>query len=97
MPRTSASSIAFMGMALNQTVMRRERIRSGLSQAQVAEKLGIERSYVARLESGAKQPSVALLERIAELWRIPTHDLVAPVDAATQLAPVETPTELVVV
>lgn len=83
---TKPPTIAAMGMRLNCSVMKRERVRSGLSQKDLAEKIGVERSYVAHLENGSKQPTVAVLERIAAHWQMPTHDLTVPKDAAETLA-----------
>lgn len=83
---TKSTSIAAEGLALNRSIIKRERLRSGLSQGEVAKRLDIERSYVTSLETGRKQPSYALLERIAELWHMPPHDLVTTKDAAETLA-----------
>lgn len=41
------------------------RIRLGLTQAELAEKVGMHQSAIARLESGNVNPSLNLLERIA--------------------------------
>ena len=43
----------------------RARIRAGLTQAQVAKRMGTTQSVVARLESGATKPSLRTLERYA--------------------------------
>ena len=79
-------TIARMGMRLNTTVMKRERTRSGMSQKDLAEKIEVERSYIAHLENGTKQPTVAVLERIAANWSMPVCDLTVPKDAAETLA-----------
>ncbi len=42
------------------------RIRSGLTQQQIAEKMGTTQSTVARLESGGTMPSLRSLHRYAE-------------------------------
>jgi transcriptional regulator with XRE-family HTH domain len=42
------------------------RTRAGLSQAQVAERMGTTQSTVARLESGRNMPSMRTLERYAK-------------------------------
>ena len=72
---TKPPSIAGAGLALNRTMVRRERIRSGLSQQDVAELLKIDRSYLSCLESGRKQPAWSLLERMSTLWKVPIADL----------------------
>lgn len=46
--------------------LRRLRVRRGLSQEALAVDAGIDRSYAGRLERGEENPSVDLLERIAE-------------------------------
>ncbi len=43
----------------------RARIRAGLTQQQVAEKMGTRQSTVARLESGSTMPSLRSLQRYA--------------------------------
>lgn len=42
------------------------RASSGLTQAQLAERIGTTQSAIARLESGAGKPSVATLQRYAD-------------------------------
>ena len=41
------------------------RVKSGLTQAQLAERMGAKQSYVARLESGRMLPSVRTLQKFA--------------------------------
>ena len=45
------------------------RVRAGLTQAQVAERMGTTQSAVARLESGAQMPSVNTLLKFAKATR----------------------------
>lgn len=42
------------------------RARAGLTQAELAERMGTSQSAVARLESGRSKPSVATLQKLAE-------------------------------
>ena len=42
------------------------RARAGLTQAELAERMGTSQSAVARLESGVAKPSVATLEKLAK-------------------------------
>lgn len=42
----------------------RARARSGLTQAQLAERMGTSQSYIARLESGQQRPNFRTLERV---------------------------------
>jgi len=45
------------------------RVRAGLTQAEVAERMGTTQSVVARLESGARMPSVNTLLKFASATR----------------------------
>ena len=45
-------------------LVREARRRAGLSQAALAEKAGVPKSTVGRIESGARTPSVELVERL---------------------------------
>ncbi len=45
------------------------RVRAGLTQAQVAERMGTSQSVIARLESGAQMPSVKTLLKFAKATR----------------------------
>lgn len=42
------------------------RLRAGLSQGQVAERMGTTQSVVARIESGARPPSMRTVQRFAQ-------------------------------
>ncbi len=50
--------------ALAQTIIQK-RLKKGLTQAELARKIGTKQSAIARLESGNYNPSVELLARIA--------------------------------
>jgi ribosome-binding protein aMBF1 (putative translation factor) len=55
------------------------RVRAGLTQAEVAERMGTTQSVVARLESGAQMPSVNTLLKFAKATRSrPIIKLLAP-------------------
>jgi transcriptional regulator with XRE-family HTH domain len=47
-------------------LMRSARLRAGLSQEQVAERLGLPRSSVARWETDAVEPSLSTLRRVLQ-------------------------------
>jgi transcriptional regulator with XRE-family HTH domain len=47
------------------------RVASGLKQGQVAERLGITQNYLSLLENNKAQPSMDLLRKISEVFRIP--------------------------
>lgn len=42
------------------------RIRAGMTQMELAEKSGISQADICRLEKGTRNPSIALLKRLAE-------------------------------
>ncbi len=42
------------------------RLKKGLSQAQLAEKMGTKQSSIARLESGTYNPSMGFLQKVAK-------------------------------
>ena len=42
------------------------RIRSGMTQTELSEKSGISQADISRLENGTRNPSLALLKRLAE-------------------------------
>lgn len=44
----------------------RKRLEKGLSQKQLAEKIGTKQSAIARLEGGNSNPSVAFLEKVSK-------------------------------
>ncbi len=46
-----------------------------LSQTEVATRVGLSKSYVSELETGAKKASLEVLERYAEEFRIPMSSL----------------------
>ena len=77
-----------MGFELNADVMKRERVRMGMSQSDVAQAVECERSYWAYLENGTKQPSWDLLQRLASLWNLPPKALLVPANADEALASV---------
>ena len=59
------------GIALNKKArdrLRTERERHGLSQAAVAEKIGVGQSLIAEIESGTKQPSAAVLTKLCRKY-----------------------------
>lgn len=77
-----------MDYALNSDVLKRERVRMGMSQSDVAQAVECERSYLAYLEGGTKQPSWDLLTRLAALFNLPPKALLVPAGAEEALAAV---------
>jgi transcriptional regulator with XRE-family HTH domain len=59
--------------------LKRARQRSGLTQAQVAAKMGQPQSFVSKCESGERRIDVLELERFAELYRQPLSLFLEPV------------------
>jgi transcriptional regulator with XRE-family HTH domain len=60
-----------------------------VDQATFAEKLGISRSYLSELESGAKQPTLDVLNRYAEVLRVPTSSILLLAENITEDSPAE--------
>ena len=58
------------------TILRAYRLEKGLSQEQLGEKLDIVRSYICSLESGKRQPSLAMVFRLASALGIKPGELV---------------------
>ncbi len=50
--------------------LRRLRQRQGLSQTELGQQLGVQQSYVGKLERGEKTPNVAMLGKIAALFQV---------------------------
>ncbi len=52
------------------------RDQRGLTLTQVAERTGISKSTLSRLETGQRRPSLELLLPLAQVYRVPIDDLV---------------------
>ena len=63
--------------ALKRLIMRLKALRAkqGLSQAGLAERAGISREYIARLETGHHDPSLSTLEKLAKALRVKVGEL----------------------
>ena len=55
--------------------VRRLREEKGLSQEKFAFESGIDRTYVSGIERGARNPTVTVVERIADALGVPSHRL----------------------
>jgi transcriptional regulator with XRE-family HTH domain len=55
--------------------VRRLRIAAGLSQAKLAERMGVDRAYVSGLEQGARNPTIITLWHTAEALGTKPQDL----------------------
>lgn len=56
-------------------VLSKARRRAKLTQAALAERVGVHQVTIARLETGARRPSMRLLQRIATVLRVPLTKL----------------------
>jgi transcriptional regulator with XRE-family HTH domain len=56
--------------------LKRLREQRGLSQEQLAERAGISRTYLARLETARQDPRLSTLEKLAKALRVKVQDLV---------------------
>ena len=57
------------------SVLKKARERRKLTQESLAQKVGVHRVTIVRLESGDRQPSMALLYRLAKALRVKVKDL----------------------
>lgn len=62
-------------IGLNARLMR---IEKGLSQEQVAERMGIDRAYISGLERGQRNPTATTIWHLARALGIEPADLMAP-------------------
>ena len=60
--------------------LRKFRNARGLSQHELAAMLGISRSHIGRLENGEKQPSLAMLFRLASALEVPASAMIAAME-----------------
>jgi transcriptional regulator with XRE-family HTH domain len=59
------------------TMLKTARTRRKLTQAKLAEKLGVHQVTIARLESGTRRPSMAMLQRLAKALGVPITALLS--------------------
>lgn len=57
------------------------RALQGLTQEETADRIGIFRTYMSRIESGQANPTLTLLHEIAAAFGIPMQELFAPVQS----------------
>lgn len=76
------------GRALVAWNLRKLRTERGISQERLAADTGVDRAYVSELERGLGNASVDLLDRLAEVMRVPLASFfVEPADPATPPSP----------
>lgn len=68
-------------------VLRECRKGAGLSQEQLAEKAGVDRSFLSMVERGIQSPNIAVLFRMAEVLSVPASELIARTETAAQVPP----------
>lgn len=52
-------------------VVHRERIRLGISQEDLADRVGLDRTYVSGIERGIRNPTLLVLLRLAQVLEVP--------------------------
>ena len=67
-------------------VFKKLRIKSGLTQQQMAEKLGLSRSTIGMYENGEREPSFETLEDIADLFNVDMNYLIGKKES-TEIIP----------
>ncbi len=56
-------------------MVKRARARRDMTQAALAKKVGVHQVTIARLETGARRPSMRLLHRLAKALGVPVTEL----------------------
>jgi transcriptional regulator with XRE-family HTH domain len=68
-----------------QNIFKRLRNSCGLTQAEMAEKIGISRSTIGMYETGAREPDFETLEKIADFFKVDIDYLLGRTDKTTIL------------
>jgi transcriptional regulator with XRE-family HTH domain len=68
-------------------VLREYRDRKGLSQEQLAEAAGLDRSFISLVERGIQSPNIIILLKIAEVLKVSAAELIAKTEATTRAQP----------
>ena len=68
-----------------QNIFKRLRSSSGLTQVEMAKKLGISRSTIGMYETGAREPDFETLEKIADFFNVDTDYLLGRTEQTTVL------------
>lgn len=63
--------------------VRRLRMQRGVTQAEMANRLGVTQATYSRLESGVRTPDLPVLGNIAEALGVDPSDLIAPAEKLT--------------
>lgn len=73
MPQTASIETAISGAAAR---LRRIREHRGLTITEIAERTGVSKSTLSRLETGQRRPTLELLLQLAEVYDVPLDELV---------------------
>jgi len=57
-------------------ILKEYRLKAGVSQLQLADSIGVTKSFISALESGRKFPSIDLLVLIAEVLQVRAGDII---------------------
>ena len=57
--------------------LRKIRVQKGMSQGDIAKKLGVHRSYISGIERGIRNPTVKNLERLADALGVDPRNLLS--------------------
>jgi transcriptional regulator with XRE-family HTH domain len=63
--------------------LKRLRKKTGLSQQAFAYEHGIDRTYISGIERGSRNPTITVVERLAEALGVDVQELFAPVPGKT--------------
>jgi transcriptional regulator with XRE-family HTH domain len=66
--------------------LRESRQGAGISQEQLAEAAGLDRSFISLVERGIQSPNIVVLLRIADVLGVAGSDLIAQTERAMQAA-----------
>lgn len=75
-----------LGLRIAQN-LKQLRVARGLTQAQLAKLAGVPRATWTNLESGAANPTVSVLHKVATALQVTTEELLAPGRASVELSP----------
>lgn len=60
--------------------LRRHRTAGGLTQEDLAFESGVDRTFIARIEAGKRQPTITTVLRLTQALGVPAADIVAEVE-----------------
>ena len=77
-PRRAAATVGYMGSPArtNPHPIALRRLQAGLTQQQLADATGVHRTTITRIEQRTTEPTLASLQRIAEVLQVQVDDLI---------------------